>query len=233
MNTKNKAFLISGTIILMLTIIISLLSINNWTGISVVAFTTILWAEVVFFGGMILLDKILKNHEKIMFIVPYILIISSYSVLAILTSIVFIALLKTALSLFFIIQLILIATAGIALTIFISASKVVGSSNEKILTSVNQVNGLVKRLELLAVSEIGDKYAASFKKLSHDLNFTDISAITEEDELISEQLSIIELEVANYIEETSDQKIQNSIVHLNSLIAKRSISAANLKKGKI
>lgn len=233
MNTKDKAFLISGTIILMLTIIVSVVSINHWNGLSIAAFMVIIWAEVVFFGGMVLLDRIRKKDEKLMLTVSYSLILSSYSVLAIIISIVFIILLKSALSLFLIIQVILIAIMGISLTVFITASKLVGDSNDKILTSVNQVNKLIKRLEQLAVSEIGDKYASSFKQISNDLRYMDISIITEEDELIDEQLSIIELEVANYKEEASDQKILNSIVHLNSLISKRSISVTTLKKGRI
>lgn len=56
MNRRSKTILVSGVILLIATIIVSLICIDDWSGVTGWAFVTMLWSEVVLFGGLVFVE---------------------------------------------------------------------------------------------------------------------------------------------------------------------------------
>lgn len=59
MNRRSKTILVSGVILLIATIIVSLICIDDWSGVTGWAFVTMLWSEVVLFGGLVFVPFLL------------------------------------------------------------------------------------------------------------------------------------------------------------------------------
>lgn len=232
MNRRNRTILISGVMMLLATIMISLFCMKDWSGLTGWAFAAMLWSEIVFFGGLIFTEWISERTEQVITRSMLYTVIFAYSVINFLVSVCYMTLLKEAGTSFTVIQIVLLVIAAIAIFISLTVSGGVQKGNEHTLKSTAKVDAMVERLNKLAVCPECEPFSSSLKKLSDDLRFTDTSKVVSEDAEISDVISNIEI-AADSVEESFNEKMQAALVRLNTLISKRKISVNAVNKGKI
>lgn len=232
MKTRKNSILISACITFIATILITIFCVNDWSGITPLAFSMILWSELVFFGGLIIIEKVSDTTEQIISRSTLSTLFSSYFIVNVIFSIVCIVLFKESITTFAVIEILLFAILAIGIVASLAISKGVYNSNTKTMNSVESVEGLINRLNKLAVLPECESYSAILKKSSDDLRFTDISVIVSEDKEIDEVISSIEIAVANK-DKLDDEQINSKMISLNSLIERRKISTSQCKKGNI
>lgn len=232
MNRRSKTILLSGIIAVIATIIIALVCIDDWTGLTGWAFATMLWSELVFVGGLVFVEWVAKRTEQIVTRSTVYTVATAYAVINFIVSIPYIAFFKEANTSFVVIQTVLFAVAAIAIVISLSASKGISNANEKTMKSVANAEALIERLDKLAKNPNCENFSSTLKKVSEDLRYTDISATVSEDAEINEVISAIEIEIADSSENTAEN-IKASLIRLNALVAQRKISASATKKGRI
>lgn len=232
MSRRNKTIVAVGLIVLMATVIIATLCIDDWSGITGWAFGTMLWSEIAFFGGLMFVEWIAEKSEQIITRSTLYTLLSLYAFINIFISILYISAFKEATTSFVIIQVILFAVTAITILVSLTVSRSVYLSNAKTMGAANNAEALIERLNKLALSPACEKYAPAIEKLSNDLRFTDISESVPEYAEISDTISSIELASIDESENASEA-VSKAFIRLNSLIAKRSLSVGATKKGKI
>ncbi len=232
MNRRSKTILISGGITLLATLIISFICIDNWSGLTGWAFATMLWSEVVFFGGLVFVEWISKKSEQIMTRALLNAIIAAYAVINFLISVLYMTLLKEANTSFAVVQVAILAVAAVSMVISLAVSKGVQRANEHTMTAVENVEAMIARLNKLALCPECECFASTLKKMSDDLRFTDISKVVAEDADISDVISTIEVELGS-MDEFTHEKIKEALLRLNTLILQRKISVSAVHKGRI
>lgn len=232
MNRKSKTILIIGVVTLLATVIVSLICIGDWQGLTVWAFAAMLWSEVVFFGGLIFVEWLSQKTEQIIARSSLYTVIAAYAVINFLISIFYMTLLKESNTSFAIVQIVMFAVAAVCIVIALAISKNVHKANEHTMKAVENAEAMIERLNKLALCTECGQFASMFKKMSDDLRFTDISKAVAEDAEISNVISAIEVELGN-MNESSCEKIKIASVRLNTLISQRKISANKINKGKI
>lgn len=231
MNRRSNTLLSAGTIIIVVTIIVSCLCIKDWSGLTPLGMAFMVWAELALFGGLILVEKISENTEQTMLRASYLVILPVYSTCAFIVSAVFIIWLKDWIIAFIIVHLILAAIAAILLIVFSTASKSVYSSNVKTINATNQIGNYVSRLAALVTIMGNSEYIPAVKKAAENLRFTDTSTVVQVDYDIENIISDLEVEFSKETTSQSIDIIKGKITQLNSLIAKRKIETATVKKG--
>lgn len=232
MYRRSIIILISGAITLMASIIIFLLSIKDWSGVTSLAVVAIVWSELVFFGGLTFVEWISKKVEQLIIRPSMYFIIAVYTGINILISILYMMLFKWFVIRFIIIEIALLVIAIIFTLISILSASSVRNSNEYTMKSVANMENIILMLDKLAISPEYNDFATTIKKLKENLKFTDISKIVPEDKEIVEVVGDIET-LISCKDETRNEKINKNLVILDTLIAKRKIAVQSIQKGKI
>lgn len=232
MNRRSKTILVSGVISLIATIIVSLICIDVWSGLTGWAFVTMLWSEVVLFGGLVFVEWFAEKSEQIITRSSLYAIIAAYAVINFLISIFYMTLAKEATTSFAVVQVFILAVASVGIVISLAASKSVQRSNEHTVKAVENAEAMIERLNKLALCPECDRFASTLKKMSDDLRFTDISKTVAEDAEISNVISTIEVEIGS-TDECTYEKIKMALVRLNTLISQRKISVNAVNKGRV
>ncbi len=231
MNRRSMTISFSGVIILIVTVIITTLYVDDWPMLTIGAFIMLLLTEILFFGGLILVERIAERSEQIITRSTLYTLLSAYLVVNVPVSILYMAFLKEASTSFMIIEVVLLAILAIGIVVSLTASKGIHQANEITMSNVSNMEALVGRLNKLATMSECEAYAATLKKLSDDLRFTDFSVNVMEDEEIADSISALEIEISN--ENISEEAIKGALVKINSLISQRKLTASTMKKGKI
>lgn len=197
MNRQNITISIAGVIILLVTITISTLCIDDWSGLTGWAFATMLWSELLFFAGLVFVEWVAARTEQIITRTALYTLLSAYAIVNIPVSIIYLAFFKEAATSFIIVEVVLLAVVAIAVVATLTISKSVHQSNEKTMNSVVMVESLIERMNKLALTPNCEKYSSQLKKMSDSLRFTDTSVVVQEDTEIIDAISIIELEFSN------------------------------------
>lgn len=232
MYRRSKTILISGGITITTTIIILLLFFKDWFGVSSIAAVTIIWSEIVFFGGLIFTEWISKRTEQIIVRSSIYVTVFVYAIANIFISVLFILGLRWFVKSFIAIELILLAIATIIILISVSAGSSVANSNAHIMESVNNMEIIVGRLDKLVINPYCREFSSKIKKLSDSLRFTDCSKIVPEDIGIDKAVGELEI-LACDGKEVANEEFNNKLVNLKELIAKRKIALQIRQKGKI
>ncbi len=233
MNRQRKTLLISGTITLVISLVIMVLSIKDWVGVSPIAAVFLIWAEIALFGGLIFMEKIRSQTEQVILQASYLTLLPIYSVITAVLSIIFIIQFNDEWKIFIIVQLIILGVTAILLIVFYTASKGVYDSNVNTMHAIEQTSAYVSRLNLLAVSAGEEEYGLLLKELAEDLRFSDTCTIVSTDTTIDGIISEIELEFSKETILRSEKLIQKECRMLSTLIKKRKIMVSSVKKGKI
>lgn len=232
MYRRSKTILISGGITIITTIIILLLFFKDWFGVSSIAAVTIIWSEIVFFGGLIFAEWISKRTEQIIVRSSIYVTVFVYAIANILISVLFILELRWFVKSFIAIELILLAIAAIIILISVSVGSNVANLNAHIMESVNNMERIVGRLDELVINPDCREFSPKIKKLSDDLRFTDCSKIVPEDIEIDKVVGELEI-LAGDGKEVVNEEFDKKLVNLKELIAKRKIALHIRQKGKI
>lgn len=232
MYRRSKTILISGGITIITTIIILLLFFKDWFGVSSIAAVTIIWSEIVFFGGLIFAEWISKRTEQIIVRSSIYITVFVYAIANILISVLFILELRWFVKSFIAIELILLAIAAIIILISVSVGSNVANSNAHIMESVNNMERIVGRLDKLVINPDCREFSPKIKKLSDNLRFTDCSKIVPEDIEIDKVVGELEI-LAGDGKEVVNEEFDKKLVNLKELIAKRKIALHIRQKGKI
>lgn len=233
MNRRSKTLLSIGTIVIVVTIIVTCLCIKDWRGLTPLGMAFIVWSELALFGGLIFVERMSENTEQTMLRASYYVTLTIYSSCAFIISVIFILWLKYSIRGFIIIHLIFAAIAAILLIIFSTTSKSVYLSNIKTLNATNLIEGYSGRLVALVAIMGNSEYIPAVKKAAEDLRFTDTSTVVSVDCEIEMVISELEVEFSKEPTAQSTDIIKTKITGLNSLIAKRKVGTAALKKGGI
>ena len=81
MNKRSITALIIGIIVLFSTITISILCIRDWSGLTMGAFITILWSEIVFFAGLVIVELISVKNKQIIIRSTYYVFLTLYLII--------------------------------------------------------------------------------------------------------------------------------------------------------
>lgn len=234
MNRRSKAILLSGLIVIAATIFITLLCINEWSDLKKYAFSAIIWSEIVFFGGFIFVEWASKRTEQIIIRSGLYTLISAYAAINIIFSIIFsiitIAFFDKAVTLFMVVEAILFSIAAVVSIILFVLSRSLYRLNEQTMKSVENVESMAERLNKLSENPNYERFSDTLKKLSQDLRFTDVSVNCLKDDEINNIISDIEFE---NLDEKSDEKIEDFLIRLKSLINQRKVFIETSKKGRI
>ena len=230
MNRRNKIILLSGGIALTATIIITWLSVEDWSGLIKRAFLMLLWSEVVFFGVFLLMEWLSLKTEQVIARSALYVLAFGYALINICVCLLYMTLFKKADTSFTIIQIALLAITIIVAIISLTVSKGTQEANKRTMAAVANIEAMIERLNRLAVCPEYKEFAVSLKKLSQDLRFTDVSMSIPEDGEIGDIISMIELEIKS---QNADENIEAALVRLNSLISQRRILTSVAKKGRI
>lgn len=232
MNRYSKALLISGIITVVISVIVLFLCINDWSGLTPLAAVFIIWAQIVFFGGLIFQQKIRTQTEQLVLQASFIPLLTIYSFICGVLSVLFLIRFKSEWKYFVSIQLIL---AGIIATLLIalySASKAIRVTNQNTMHDIIQINSYISRINTLAVTAGEEEgYGFDLKTISEALRFTDISAMVPVDEEIDHIISELELEFEKETIFRSTKLIQKRCTKLAKLIEKRKIQSKAIKEG--
>ena len=232
MKRRSITISISGVIVLLATIIISAICIDDWSGLTGWAFSAILWSEIIFFCGLVFVEWIAERTEQIITRASLYVILSAYAIINIPGSILYIAFYKDACTSFAVVEVALLSLAAVAIVVSLATSKSIRQSNEKTMNAVATIEAMVERLNKLAIAPECKVYSSALKKVSEDLKFTDISVSVPEDAEIDGAISSIEVAVISE-SENATETIKEALIRLNSLISKRKISTSSCKKGRI
>lgn len=232
MNRRSKTILVSGVISLIATIIVSLICINDWSGLTGWAFVTMLWSDVALFGGLVFVEWSAEKSGQIITRSSLYAIIVAYAIINFLISIFYMTLAKEAATSFAVVQVVILAVASVGIVISLAASKGVQISNEHTAKAVENAEAMIERLNKLALCPEYERFASVLKNASEDLRFTDISKSVAEDAEISNVISTIEVEIGS-TDESTYERVKTALVHLNTLISQRKISVNAINKGKI
>lgn len=232
MYRRSKTILISGIITIIATIIILLLFIKDWPGVTGLAVAAIIWSEMAFFGGLIFVEWLSKKCEQIIVRSAVYFIILAYSSINILISIIFMMVLKWFTNSFIVIELVLLTISIIMLLVSVTAGSSIAESNASTMGAVTDMGVIVGRLDKLANNPECREFSSTIKKLSDDLRFTYNSKKLPEDIEIDKAVEELEI-LAGDRREAIHEKMNKKLVHLNTLIANRKIATQIMQRGKI
>lgn len=232
MYRRSKTILISGSITIIATIIILLLFVKHWFGVSSIAAVAIIWSEIFFFGGLIFAEWISKRTEQVIVRTSIYFTVLAYAIINILISVLFMLVLSWFIKSFIAIELILLAISAIIIIISVSAGSSIANSNAHIMASVNNMERIVGRLDKLAIKPECREFSSKIKKFSDDLRFTDCSKTVPEDIEIDKLIGEIEI----LVDDNSDainEKMNKKLDCLYELICKRNIALHIKQSGTI
>ena len=230
MNRRNKTLLIAGIIVMAASSLVGRLVITAWDIPRWTAFSFILFAELVFFGGLYVLDFAAEKTEQLFSRAGIITALSAYAVVSIGISICLARSLSFRLSRFWALQIVVLAVAAVACILILSAGKRIYESEHEKVASVALLQDHVNRLSEIAADEKAGRYGKAIGKLAEALSFTDTSRTVETDDAIADCVSSLELLFSDGAPD--EEKIDAACKRLDFLIRKRSIEISPAQRGK-
>ncbi len=222
------AFGQSGIIVLLCTIIILALTGKADSNTSaLLGKIFLLYSEIILFSGLIGIEYAAGKGSQIITRAGCGVILTAYSAIVFLSSIIYIFMNTNDYAGFLIFELVLLTLAAIFSLVFYMIAKSEKERSTNVLYAVATISNLADRLKLLTTNK---KYGRQLEKLAEDLQFSDTSSIVESDTKIEALITKIETALSedNYAEDVSEYI--NSIA---DLIKKRKIQIRNVKMGGI
>ena len=149
MNNRAKIFSIISPIVLVATIILFFIIGKGITLITFMSFLSILIDEIIFFGGMILIEIFAEKTSQITLRAGCGTTITLYSVISIVVSMIYMIFSIKAIKSFLAIHLILLVACIVLSIIFFSASRKIESSEQKVIDSVRLNSAIIEKVDFL------------------------------------------------------------------------------------
>ena len=226
MSRRSKISFIIGGIVFLATIAIYAIIHPAAVPSAILGLAFLLYAEIVFFGGFVLIDFLSIKSSKLLLWPGIGVPLGIYAVVVFLSSLVFINAHTAAVQGFWVLQIVLLViAAGIC---FISGSIAIGAKkrDEKTLESGRTVQHAVE--QLLLIKEQTDEKAV-LDKLIDGLRFSDTSVTVDADEEIGDAIAALQ----NLVQpaELGGDEYSKTVKSIEFLIQKRKLQTRVAKQG--
>lgn len=231
MNRRGKTFAGVGAIVLVATIAIACICIENWKGLTTLAFIFLLWSEIAFFGSSVFIEIISTKGQGIITRSIWYTIVSVYSGIVFILSIINIGNHCTDCKWFWVIQIILFTVGLASLFIGSSASKSVRKSNDRMNNKLAMFNDTLIKIRMIADRLQDNDQAYQLRNLAEELRFSDATVTVDADSKIEKAVSALDIELQK--DEPKLGEISSLIIDLNSAINERKTQIKSIKRGTI
>ncbi len=232
MNKRGKVFLVSGTLIILLTIFLFFILTEERVTMTWLSFEFLLFAECVLFGGLMIIEHLSSKTSQIILRSGGGFTLIVYSTISMIVSLFYMILVRKSVRSFFSIQAVLIVVAVILFIIIITTANSVKENNDKILNTTNKMNGILDKINLLKNDLQNTVYTKSLNKIAEELRFSDISTTVPSDEELEHKLAKLELALLKEID-TKDVEVNGLLEEMLLLINRRKAEVKTTKVGGI
>ena len=228
MSRRSKISLIVGGIVLLATIAIYAVIRPTVFPSTIWGLCFLIYAEIVFFGGFVLVDLWSRKSSKILTWSGIGVPLSIYAAIVFVSSLVFMGTHTEVVQGFFVLQIILLVAAAVICIIIGSFSAGAKKRDESVLKAERTVQRAIDQLTL--IREQTDK-KAEIDKLIGGLRFSDTSATVDADADLRGAITALQSIVT--AEKTSEDEFSSAIQNIELLIRKRNMQTRISKQGSI
>jgi len=232
MKKRVNTILISGIVMLILTNFIFFIVTNERELVTWVSLIFLLLAEIMLFGGLILIEYLANKVSPIVMRAGFGSSLIICSIISMIASLFYIMSENESVKPILIIQAVLLAIIIILFFVFYTASGSVKASSNKVINTTIRVSSFVDKLNHLSQDVNNDKYEKQLAKIAEDLRFTDTSTSVSCDNEIERKLARLELTLLKE-DESKDIEIFKLLEDMLLLINKRKIEVNSTKVGGI
>lgn len=234
MKNRNNAISIIGVTLVIFTAILFSLLTEDRTRTMFICLGFIVGAEIVFFGGLLLIEYLSRTTSQIILRTVCGITLSIGSLASILVSCIYIGRDVDSLRGFYSWQLIIWVLAIVVLTIGYFTASSVNNSDSRTMNAVMTLAVVVDQLTTLSDDSRNTKYAGQLKKIADELRYSDTSSLVPSDELIQNAVAKLEVVfVQEYGEDEKDNEIKNLLSEMLVLISRRKQEVKFTKAGGI
>ena len=232
MKNRNNAISIIGVTLVIFTAILFSLLTEDRTRTMFICLGFIVGAEIVFFGGLLLIEYLSRTTSQIILRTVCGITLSIGSLASILVSCIYIGRDVDSLRGFYSWQLIIWVLAIVVLTIGYFTASSVNNSDSRTMNAVMTLAVVVDQLTSLSDDSRNTKYADQLKKIADELRYSDTSSLVPSDELIRNAVAKLEVVfVQEYGEDEKDNEIKNLLSEMLVLISRRKQEVKLTKAG--
>lgn len=228
MNRKSKLSLVLGIVVLLATICIFFLARPVFLPSTIIGFVFLLYSELVFFGGIILIGYLAQKSSGIITRAGVGLTIEIYALIVFISSLIYMNINLLFYRGFLIIQILLLVVAIIIASLLGVFSKEAYNKDAKVL----RANAMCKEFEselILIREQVSDK--KSIDKVIEQIRFSDTSSMCDADVEIDDKIN--ELKTLISANETNDKDVEGLVKDIEFLIKKRNLQIKNSNQGGI
>jgi hypothetical protein len=229
---RKDVTIINGIIVLALTVVLFILAHTKYGMIDWLSLFFIVTAEVVFFGGLLIVDHLAASTFNAMFRSITYIILAAYSFFNVIFSFLFMLILRHQIRMFISVQAIIAASAAVIYFIAYATSISMGTQNQQVLAASVKLKDLSNKIMILFKNENNAEYRKELEKLYEAVMYTDVSSTVATDDIISNKINDLEIALVNHKEEDKVRIIE-LINNILNLIDKRSAEVKLLKEGGI
>lgn len=230
MNRRVRTISISGILVMALTVFLFFMITHERIIITWLGFTFILLAEIILFGGLLLIEIYAPKASQIVWRVGGVISVAAYSVISIIISLIYMGMSFTHYNSFIILQAILFVIAAIAVLVFLSVGKSISEKDDKVSEAMSEMNVIIDKVDLLRKDPKNSEYSQLLNKVYEDLKYSDTSTRVPSDSELELQVVQLELELLRDFENKSDF-IAGMIQDILLVINKRKAEIKNSKVG--
>ncbi|WP_312495582.1 hypothetical protein [Anaerosporobacter sp.] len=234
MKNRNNAISIIGVTLVIFTVILFALLTEDRTRTMFICLGFIVGAEIVFFGGLLLIEYLSKTTSQIILRTVCGITLGVGSLASILVSCIYIGRNVDSLRGFYSWQLIIWVLAIIGITIGYFTASSVKTSDTRTMNAVMTLTNIFDQLTSFSDDSRNTKYADQLKKIADELRYSDTSSLVPSDELIQNAVAKLEVVlVQEYGEDEKDSEINNLLSEILVLINRRKQEVKLTKVGGI
>lgn len=225
MNKKIKLSLTLGLIVIIATALVVTFARPIFSLTTIVSFFFLIYSEIVFFCGFILVEFLAEKYSKIIIRFELGLLFSIYSLIVFISSLIYMNTHILRMRGFMISQILLLVVMIIIALLIATFSKLVKTSDGRVL----QANAMCKNFEseLILIQEKAPD-SINIHCLIEGIKYSDMSLMADADVEIDEKISTLkELVLSDKIVE---ETISNIVEEINFLIKKRNLQVKNKRQ---
>lgn len=228
MGRRSKILLITGGVVFLATIAIYSIIHPSVFPSTVLGLCFLIYAEIVFFGGLALIDFFSRKSSGLLLWSGAGVPIGIYAVVVFLSSLVFISTQTIAIQGFLVLQIVLLVIAAAICLVTGSLSIGAKKRDEKELEAGRTVQYAIDRLML--IREQTDK-KADVDRLIDGLRFSDTSVTVDADAELGDAIAALQSPAA--AEETGEDEFSKALQGIEFLIKRRNLQTRVSKQGGI
>lgn len=232
MKKNVNTILISGVVVFVLTCFLFFILTNERELVTWISFYFLLLAEIILFGGFILIEYLANKVSPIVMRAGFGSSLIICSIISMIVSVYYIMSENESVKPVLAIQVILLAIIIILFFVFYNISGGVKVKSNKIINATARTSLFIDKLNSLSKDEKNNKYEKQLSKIAEDLRFTDISTSVPCDNEIERKLASLELTLLKE-DVMKDSEISKLLEDIVLLINKRRFEVKNTKVGGI